>query len=236
MHPYHYIRTHQRGKIPYLVAGGEDHRTGMQDEGVNPYSNLTEYLKTRFATPRVKYRWSGQIIEPVDGLPYIGANALQSRIYVATGYAGNGITFGVLAGIILRDLILDRPNRFASLYDATRLPPLQALGTYVRENVPFPVILAKDRLTGSNVDEGSVESVARGGGKILRVNGEKAAISRDEHGRVCAVSVVCPHLGCDVRWNDLEKTWDCPCHGSRFSRDGRVLNGPAISDLPQVDL
>jgi nitrite reductase/ring-hydroxylating ferredoxin subunit len=197
---------------------------------------LEGYLKKRLGTARVKYRWSGQIIEPVDGLPYIGRNSLQSQVYVATGYAGNGITFGTLAGLILSDLILARPNRYAEVYAATRLAAISSVGTYIRENVAFPATLAADRLTNADVDEGPVGGVARGEGKILVVDGAKTAVSRDEHGRLQGVSAVCTHLGCDVRWNDSEKTWDCPCHGSRFSRDGRVLNGPAVAPLKPVDL
>jgi glycine/D-amino acid oxidase-like deaminating enzyme/nitrite reductase/ring-hydroxylating ferredoxin subunit len=233
--PYHYLRSHVAGSKSYLLAGGEDHRTGMHQNG-QPYARLKRYLSERFPGVRIGYRWSGQIIEPVDGLPYIGPNALQSRIFVATGYAGNGITFGILAGLILRDAILKKPNRFAALFDATRLVPLKALGTYVRENAPFPVILARDRLAGGDVDSGDVSSIAHGEGKVIRVNGETAAVSRGDDGRLLAVSAICTHLGCDVRWNDVDKTWDCPCHGSRFARDGRVLNGPAVTALARVDL
>ena len=236
--PYHYLRTHTIGKTTYLIAGGEDHRTGIEDESAVAFPKLEEYLKTHFAVAsRITHRWSGQIIEPVDGLPYIGRNSFQSRTYVATGYAGNGITFGTLAGMILRDLILDRPNRFSSLYDATRLPSsLHDIGTFVRENAPFPAALVRDRLTRAHVESGPASAVARGEGKVLRINGTTAAVSRDEHGKLQAVSAVCSHLGCDVHWNNAEKTWDCPCHGSRFSRDGRVLSGPATTNLAPVNL
>lgn len=236
--PYHYLRTCTLDHATYLIVGGEDHRTGVVEEGKGALSRLAKYLDNHFpaAASKLEYRWSGQIIEPVDGLPYIGHNSFQSRIFVATGYAGNGITFGTLAGTILCDSILGRSNRFADVYDATRLPTVGTLGTFIRENAVLPVALARDHLTNAHVVDGPAKSVARGEGKVLLIGGVKIAVSRDEQGELQAVSAVCPHLGCSVQWNDVEKSWDCPCHGSRFSRDGQVLNGPALAPLAPMDL
>jgi Rieske Fe-S protein len=181
-----------------------------------------------------EFRWSGQIIEPVDGLPFIGRNAAAQRVFVATGYSGNGMTFGTLAGMIVSDTILGRPNPYADLYDATRIKPIAAAVDYVKENLAFPARLVTDRLTSLNADERPVQSLRPGEGGVFTSDEGKIAVCRDKTGVVHACSAVCTHLGCDVAWNASEQTWDCPCHGSRFSPDGTVINGPAVSDLRRV--
>jgi glycine/D-amino acid oxidase-like deaminating enzyme/nitrite reductase/ring-hydroxylating ferredoxin subunit len=232
--PYHYTRTQQIGGRTYLIVGGEDHRTGMKTDTEACYERLRDYARERFGLDDWAFRWSGQIIEPVDGLPYIGLNALEQHVYVATGYAGNGITYGTLAGIIVSDLILGRPNGYAALYDATRIKPVAGAVDYVKENVVFPVHLVTDRLTSVNADDRAIEALTPGEGAIFNADEGKLAVCRDQRGTVHAVSAVCTHLGCDVAWNHAEQTWDCPCHGSRFSPDGTVINGPAVSDLRKV--
>jgi glycine/D-amino acid oxidase-like deaminating enzyme/nitrite reductase/ring-hydroxylating ferredoxin subunit len=232
--PYHYTRTHTIDGQTYLIVGGEDHKTGEQTDTGLCYDRLATYARERFRTMASEFRWSGQIIEPVDGLPFIGRNAVSQRIYVATGYAGNGITFGTLAGIIAGDLILGRDNPYAALYDATRVKPLASAWDYVKENVGFPAHLITDRLTSLNAEERPVQALAPGEGAIFNSDEGKIAVCRDRQNVVHACSAVCTHLGCDVSWNTSEQTWDCPCHGSRFSPDGTVINGPAVSDLRRV--
>jgi glycine/D-amino acid oxidase-like deaminating enzyme/nitrite reductase/ring-hydroxylating ferredoxin subunit len=229
--PYHYTRVERAGGRTYLIVGGEDHRTGEQGETDVHYERLLEYARERFGLTDASYRWSGQIIEPVDGLPYIGLNTASRHVYVATGYAGNGMTFGTLAGMIISDLVLGRANPYAELYDATRIKPIASAYDYVAENAAFPAHLLKDRLTTFNTDDRPVESLRAGDGGIFAGDEGKVAICRDRAGALHSVSAVCTHLGCDVAWNHAEQTWDCPCHGSRFSPDGRVINGPAVSDL-----
>ena len=229
--PYHYTRIEKAGGRTYLMVGGGDHRTGEEGETDVHYERLLEYARQRFGLTDATYRWSGQIIEPVDGLPYIGLNTASRHVYVATGYAGNGMTFGTLAGMIISDLILGRANPYAGLYDATRIKPIASAYDYVAENAAFPAHLLKDRLTTFNAEERPVESLRPGDGGIFVGDEGKVAICRDREGALHSVSAVCTHLGCDVAWNHAEQTWDCPCHGSRFSPDGRVINGPAVSDL-----
>lgn len=238
--PYHYTRSQEAEGRTFLIVGGEDHKVGLERDTEEAYQRLEEFVRTRFPVRSLAYRWSGQIIEPVDGLPFIGLNSLSHHVYVATGYSGNGITFGTLAGMILADVIAGRENTYADLYDATRVKLLASAKEYISENVDFPKHLVADRLTNLNVETTALAEVARNEGKIVALDGEKYAVYRDSHGKVCALSPVCPHLGCDVRWNTAEKSWDCPCHGSRFSAEGKVVNGPAVTDLaakvlPQED-
>lgn len=232
--PYHYTRTQRDGARTFLIVGGEDHRTGESIDTAACYEQLLAYARSRFGNVETTYHWSGQIIEPVDGLPFIGRNAAAQRIYVATGYSGNGMTFGTLAGLIVSDLVLHRPNRYADLYAATRIKPIASAYSYVTENIAFPLHLVTDRLTSLNASEQAVRSLQPGEGGVFNADEGKIAVCRDRNGVVHACSAVCTHLGCDVTWNMAEQTWDCPCHGSRFSPDGTVINGPAVTDLRRV--
>lgn len=229
--PYHYIRVHQVDGRWYVIVGGEDHRTGDVTETDECFDRLTAYAHERLRFDEVAFRWSGQIIEPVDGLPYIGRNAGSTHVYVATGYSGNGMTFGTLAGMIVVDLIKGSSNAYAELFDATRVTPRASMYDYVAENVAFPLHLVKDRLTNTNADVESLDDLQPGEGGIFASDEGKLAVYRDDRGGLHALSPVCTHLACDVAWNAAEKTWDCPCHGSRFSPEGKVINGPAVSDL-----
>jgi glycine/D-amino acid oxidase-like deaminating enzyme/nitrite reductase/ring-hydroxylating ferredoxin subunit len=233
--PYHYTRTHREAAgTTWLIVGGEDHKVGQDPEPETRFDRLEGYLRTRFGERLVvDERWSGQIIEPVDGLPYIGRNALSSRIYVATGYAGQGITSGTLAGMILTDEVMGQPNPYATLYDATRIKPLAGAREFVRENVDFPTRLVTDRLRRHDQ---AAASLPPGEGAVMTLNGERVAVYRSPGGELHALSPVCTHLGCLVGWNAAEKSWDCPCHGSRFDPAGQVLNGPAVTPLEARDL
>jgi glycine/D-amino acid oxidase-like deaminating enzyme/nitrite reductase/ring-hydroxylating ferredoxin subunit len=234
--PYHYTRPQESDGKWFLIIGGEDHRTGEETNTDAHYESLVAYARERYPMGPVKYRWSGQIIEPVDGLPFIGPNTGSSRVFVATGYAGNGITFGTLAGTMFVDYATGHANPYAALYDATRVKPVASAYDYVAENVLFPYHLVKDRLTSTNADVTSLDDVQRGEGGIFKGDEGKVAVYRDERGNLHGCSPVCTHLACDVAWNTAEKTWDCPCHGSRFSPEGRVINGPATADLRQVPI
>jgi Rieske Fe-S protein len=232
--PYHYTRIHAIDGQTYLIVGGEDHRTGEKIDTGERYERLVAYAQERFKVLNSEFRWSGQIIEPVDGLPLIGRNAVAQRVFVATGYSGNGMTFGTLAGMIVSDTILGHANAYTDLYDATRIKPIAAAVHYVKENLAFLPHLITDRLTLLNPDDRPVGALHPGEGGVFASDEGKIAVCRDKQGVVHACSAVCTHLGCDVAWNNGEQTWDCPCHGSRFSPDGAVINGPAVSDLRRV--
>ncbi len=227
--PYHYIRSARVGDADVVLVGGEDHKTGAEKETHVHYDRLIEWARARFPLTSVHYRWSAQVIEPVDGLPYIGKAPMKKAVYVATGFSGNGMTFGTLGAMMVRDAILGRENPWSSLYAPTRVKPLGGAKNFFAENVDYPAHLVGDRIKAPEAR--SVAEVLPGEGKIVRVGGRKLAVSRDEEGRLRALSPVCTHMGCHVAFNDDEKTWDCPCHGARFDRDGRVVDGPAVKPL-----
>jgi glycine/D-amino acid oxidase-like deaminating enzyme/nitrite reductase/ring-hydroxylating ferredoxin subunit len=230
--PYYYLRVDQRGNSDRLIFGGEDHKTGQAQDTEARYRHLEQTLLDIFPTALVEHRWSGQVIETNDGLPFIGETA--ERQFVATGFGGNGITFGTLAGLMARDGALARENPWQELFSVDRKKLRGGTWDYLKENVDFPYYYVRDRVAGTDGD--SVESVGMGEGKILRLNGQRVACFRDEKGKVTLVSAVCTHMGCIVRWNSAEQTWDCPCHGSRFTPGGKVIGGPAESSLEPVKL
>lgn len=227
--PYHYIRREDIDGETYLIVGGEDHKTGQDGHTETHFRALEEWCRKRFEFDQVDFRWSGQIIHPVDGLPYIGRNSMSDNVFVATGYSGTGMTFGTVAGMLLSDLILGQKNPWEALFDATRVKPWAAALSYVSENVDFPTHLISDRLTPGQ--EPKLDSLKENEGALIRVGAKKVAAYRDPEGQMHLLSPVCPHLGCYVHWNEAEKSWDCPCHGSRFDPVGKLLNGPAVTDL-----
>ena len=234
--PYHYVRLQSAApdtSHEFLIVGGEDHKTGQADDHERRFAALEAWARERFPMiEEVPLRWSGQVMEPVDGLAYIGRNPGGRNVYVATGDSGNGMTHGTIAGLVLCDLILDRGNAWASLYDPSR-KTLRAASEFARENLNVAAQYA-DLLTPGDVD--SVDDVARGTGAIVRRGLKQIAAYRDENGTLHERSAVCTHLGCIVAWNATELSWDCPCHGSRFHPvDGHVLNGPANSALARAD-
>jgi glycine/D-amino acid oxidase-like deaminating enzyme/nitrite reductase/ring-hydroxylating ferredoxin subunit len=222
--PYHYVRL--AGDI--LIVGGEDHKTGQADDGAERLARLESWTRERFPVGPAEFKWSGQVMEPVDGLAYIGRNpGDKGHVFVATGDSGHGMTHGTIAGMLITDLILGRPNEWERLYDPSR-KSLKSAGEYARENLN----VAKQYTDFVTAGEVSSESeIQPGRGAILRQGLKKYAIYRDERGALHRASAVCPHLGCIVHWNSLEGSWDCPCHGSRFGTDGSVLNGPALGGL-----
>lgn len=229
---YHYVRVQAGEHYDMLLVGGEDHKSGQADDGDQRHANLEAWARERFPMIEgVELRWSGQVMEPVDGIAFIGRNPGDPQnVYIATGDSGMGMTHGTIAGILITDLIMKRECAWTSLYDPAR-KTLRAALEYARENLNVAAQY-DDYLTGGDV--GSAEEIAHGEGAIIRRGMSKFAVYRDEQGILHERSAVCPHLGCIVSWNTLEKTWNCPCHGSSFDRYGRVINGPANSDLDEV--
>lgn len=235
--PYHYVRT-QRHSLPdgreelLLIVGGEDHKAGQADDAERRYGSLETWAREYFpAMGAVSYRWSGQVMESVDGLAFIGRNPGDAdNIYIATGDCGMGMTHGTIAGLLLTDLIMGRECPWASLYNPSR-QPVKAMGEFVRESLNV-VAQYTDWVTKGDVER--EEDIANDQGAVLRDGLTKIAAYRDADGTLHTCSAVCTHLNCIVSWNHSEHTWDCPCHGSRFDRFGKVLNGPAITDLAPV--
>jgi glycine/D-amino acid oxidase-like deaminating enzyme/nitrite reductase/ring-hydroxylating ferredoxin subunit len=228
--PYQYLRIDDHPRHQYAIFGGEDHKTGQERDTEARFRRLEDLFAAYVSNAEVKHRWSGQVVETNDGLPLIGE--IAERQFVATGYAGNGMTFGTLGAIMARDAALGRKNPWQDLLAVNRKKLIGGTWNYLKENLDYPYYMIKDRL---NASEGkSLRSLKRREGKILAHRGGRVAASRDQHGKVRMLSPFCTHLGCIVQWNQAESTWDCPCHGSRFQPNGQVIAGPAESPLEQV--
>ena len=238
--PYHYIRLQPAedksgGELDYemLIVGGEDHKTGQAEDTDERFVHLEQWTRERFPMlERIDYRWSGQVMEPVDYMAYIGKNpGTDQHIWIATGDSGNGMTHGTIAGIILNELVQGRRHQWARFYDPSRVK-LKATPDYVKENTNV-VEQFKDYFTKGELDD--IAAIRPGDGAVIGRGRGKIAVYRDERGNIHQRSAVCTHLYCIVRWNHTEKTWDCPCHGSRFSCTGEMQHGPAASDLKSVE-
>jgi len=230
--PYHYVRTQPSDKGELLIVGGEDHKTGQADDQADRWARLIAWTKERFPKAGdVKHRWSGQVFETHDGLALIGlAPGGRTNEYVITGDSGMGMTHGTLGGRLVADLVMGRANPLAGVYSPSRWMP-GALKTLLQENLNMAAQYT-DWLTGGDVS--SADKIPPGHGGLVRSGLTKLAVYRDEKGTVHQMSAVCPHMGGIVQWNPGEKTWDCPCHGSRFGCEGNVTHGPAVEGLKPV--
>lgn len=229
--PYYYLRVEPGETQDYLIFGGEDHKTGQAEDTRQRFENVRAKLRSIAPEATPDREWSGQVIETNDGLPYIGE--IAARQFIATGFCGNGFTFGVTAAAMARDWALDRPNPWQKLFAVNRTAVRGGIWDYLVENFDYPYYFVKDRLTGA--DGASPDSLRSGEGKLLKLNGDVAACARNNSGELFMLSPTCTHLGCLVRWNQAEATWDCPCHGSRFAIDGSVMAGPAESPLERLE-
>ena len=220
----------------YLIIGGEGHKPGRDDDTRRRYDALEGFLRDRFDAGEVNHRWSTHDYLPIDRLPYIGRlRRNDPRILVATGFAKWGLTKGVVAAAILSDAILGRENKWAAAFDAKRLRPKAAARRFVTENGRVAGWFFGDRLR-PRAGRGETDRLAPGDGAVARIGGRHVAVYREDDGRLQAVSARCTHLGCLVGWNRADRTWECPCHGSRFAKDGTLLQGPATKPLPKRTL
>ncbi|WP_187262998.1 FAD-dependent oxidoreductase [Pontibacter beigongshangensis] len=250
--PYHYVRllkgkagdadsdkkdsrntTGSDGSTDLLIVGGADHKTGQEDHPEKHLADLERWMRLKFPIAgELQYSWSGQVMEPVDGLAFIGRNPGDTNnVYIATGDSGHGMTHATIAGMLITDLIMGRPNPWEKLYDPARTN-LKSSGEFLKENLNVAAQF-KDYVTGGEVDDPA--HVMPGTGKIMRKGMSKVAVYCDEQGVQHQCSAVCTHLGCLVNWNNIERSWDCPCHGSRFDPYGRVITGPATKDLEKLE-
>jgi Rieske Fe-S protein len=227
--PYRYVRIEPRGEDDLVILGGADHKTGQASDTSERFRLLEEELRAAVPGCSPTHRWSGQVLGTPDGLPYLGR--LADHRYAATGFSGNGLTFGTVGAMITSDAILERPSPWVDLFDPGRGALWHGLWAYVKENADYPYYRLRDRFAGA---EGkSLRAVERGQGKVVEYRGEKVAAFRDSDGTLAVRSAVCTHMGCLVAWNDAERSWDCPCHGSRFTPGGEVIAGPAQDPLPE---
>src|ERR687891_2682080 len=251
--PYHYVRIQKMDNdddnddknYDLLIIGGEDHQTGnfsSDDDIEKRYSRLESWAKDRFPIEAIEYRWSGQVMEPQDSIAFIGHNPGDNRnnIYIATGDSGNGITHGTIAGILLTDLILGKSNPWTALYDPSRKP--RKVPGAKSEEVGETQSQKAEKPTDQDVQENDKRSSSKSEKKMISLENlkerqgivleeEKIAAYKDHKGQLHTYSAVCTHLGCTVTWNNSEKSFDCPCHGSRYSSLGTVINGPANTAL-----
>jgi glycine/D-amino acid oxidase-like deaminating enzyme/nitrite reductase/ring-hydroxylating ferredoxin subunit len=233
--PYHYVRVAPMDQqYDLLISGGEDHRTGQADKEEIPeeerYEKLSDWTKKRFPQiEEIVYQWSGQVMEPLDYMGFIGKNPGNDNVYIITGDSGNGMTHTTLGGIIIRDLITGKPNSWAELYSPARLP-IKETGTFFKEAVDF-IRQYADFITAADIKQ--INELAAEQGAILGRGVKRYAVFRGENG-IQAYTAICPHMGCVVQWNNEEKTFDCPCHGSRFTKEGVVINGPSTANLERI--
>ena len=227
--PYRYLRVTPDGDDDLVIYGGADHKTGQHDDEEDRFAGLERSLAALVPGVALSARWSGQVIEPVDGLPYIGETA--PRQFVATGFAGNGMTFGTLAGLMAADAVIGRQNPWSGLFDVGRTRAGSAWN-YLLENKDYPYYMIRDRFAGRETR--TLRALRRGEGGLVEHDGQRVAAFRADDGTMTLRSATCTHMGCQVRWNGADRTWDCPCHGSRFAPDGAVLAGPATAPLEAV--
>ena len=232
--PYFSVRSHPAGDDELALVGGQNHRTGHGDGTTERYRSLERRASERLSVDSVEYRWSTQDFVSVDGVPFVGRLGPQSdNVYVATGFGGWGMTNGVAAGLVLSELILDGESQWDDVYRPLRFDAEAADPAFGHHN-EHDVKHAVEDFDGLPRDE-SVDDVEPGQGTVVELDEGPTAVYRDDDGDAHAVSAVCTHMGCLVHWNDGERSWDCPCHGSRFDVDGSVLHGPANGALSERD-
>ena len=228
---YDYLRVDRRHDHDYVIFGGDDHKTGQVEHTSECYARLERRLKKLLPEISITHRWSGQVVETNDGLPFIGETS--DRQFVATGFSGNGMTFGTLSAMMFVDYVTGVANPWKDLFDPGRTKVLGGVWDYLKENADYPYYMVRDRFV--SVGGKSLRAIARGTGEVIEVEGQPAAVYRGLDSKIYLRSAVCTHMGCYVHWNDAERTWDCPCHGSRFKTNGDVMAGPAEEPLAPIE-
>lgn len=228
--PYNYTRWADSEKPGLLLIGGFDHKTGHGDPAES-VRRLEEYVRERFRVQAIQQHWSAEFFEPADGVPFIGRVPTYGNTYLATGFSGTGMTYGTAAGVILSDLAQGIESPWADVFSPSRLKPLAEAAGLISENVDTAVRFVADRFAGEKIE--SLDEIAAGEGRLIQYQGEQLAAYRDDGGQLHLLSPACTHAGCHVKWNGVEKTWDCPCHGGRYSAKGERIYGPPPKDLEQ---
>jgi glycine/D-amino acid oxidase-like deaminating enzyme/nitrite reductase/ring-hydroxylating ferredoxin subunit len=223
------VRPYSNEQGSFLLVLDASHKLGHVKQTEESFKKVEEYLRAHFDVDKVEYTWAAQNYKAADKIPFIGTSPMEDNIYIATGFAADGLIYGTLAAMIISEAIAGKENKWAKIYDPKRFTPAASAGRFAKENIDVATHLIKDYLFKGTEKE--LEAVKAGEGKIVEIDDKKLAAYRDEQGKLHLVSPVCTHLGCMVHWNGGEKSWDCPCHGSRFSVDGEVLEGPAFNAL-----
>ncbi len=233
--PYHYYRTQEVDGIKYLIAGGEDHKTAHVKNTEECFRKLEAHVRTHFHVEEVSFKWSSQYFEPSDGLAYIGhLPGNPNRVFVATGFGGNGMTYSHIAAILLTELINTGQSKYEKLFHPGRLKPIAGFSNFIKEGADVVAQFIGKKLSKEKLTE--LADLAPGEARLVKYEGASLALYKDEQGILHAVNPTCTHVKCTVDWNSAEKSWDCPCHGARYSPDGKVLTGPAGKDLEVVEI
>jgi Rieske Fe-S protein len=228
--PTRSVRPHHENGETFVILGGEGHKVGQDEDTRRRYAALESWARERFDVRAIAYRWSAQDYMPVDNVPYIGRlTPNNERILVATGFKKWGMTTGTIAGMILSETVMGRESPWSPVFNATRLDVRRSVQQFIAENLNVAKRFVGDRLALLKVPD--LSDLAPGEGKIVTMHGEKVGAYRDEAGGLYGVSPICAHMGCAVTWNTAERTWDCPCHGSRYDIDGHAIQGPTVKNL-----
>ncbi len=223
-------RLYEREGERFVMVIGAEHRVGQAKNNEENIRELEEFAREQYGLTETAFRWGGQHYKPADLLPYIGPESRGSRVFVATGFSTDGLVYGTLAGMLIADAIAEKENEWADLYNAHRFTPLKSAGNIVGQGLNVAKQYLK-KWTGETVNEKDFDHIPNGEGGIVEVEGKTIAAYRDDSGALHTLSAVCPHMKCIVNWNRAERTWDCPCHGSRFDTKGEVLEGPAFGGM-----
>lgn len=226
--PSRSLRSQASDDGELILVGGEHHKVGQGGDTVKHYEALIEFADKTFKLEDIPYRWSAQDCMTLDGVPYVGHfTSKTSNMYIATGYGKWGMTNGMASAILLKDLIVHGKSPWQDVYNPSRRTITASAKNFIVENINVAEKLIGGKLTTppNNID------IKPGEGKIIETNKQKAGAYRDEKGTLHVVDTTCTHMGCELQWNSAEKSWDCPCHGSRFSYEGDVLEGPAVKPL-----
>jgi Rieske Fe-S protein len=223
-----YFRSHNYREGQMLIIGGQDHKTAHGDDLMSHYANLKSYAKDNFNVEKFLYKWSTQDYITIDGLPYVGnLTSSSENIYVATGYGEWGMTNGTAAANILTDLIVKKQSPYQDVYNPSRHISATGIKSFVKENFDVATQLIKGKLQSGQHDF----ILKNDEGDIVSLDGERYGAYRDKKGDLHIVDITCTHIGCELKWNSAERSWDCPCHGSRFTFEGDIIEGPAVSRL-----
>lgn len=231
--PYHYYRTQEIDGKKFVIAGGEDHKTGEEPDTESRYKNLETYFRNYFNIDEITYRWSSQYYQSADGLAYIGQlPGNPENVYVATGYGGNGMIFGSIAALVLPGLIKTGQHPYKELYNPSRIKPVAGFNNFVKEAADVVSKLTEKIIGAPKIKE--LDDIKTGEGKVVKYDGDSLAIYKDKNDELHTVSSACTHIKCNVAWNNTELVWECPCHGSRFTMDGEMITAPARKDLEKI--
>lgn len=233
--PYHYYRTQEVEGTMYLIAGGKDHKTAHEENTDKSFLQLEAQVLKHFPVENIEYRWSSQYFEPSDGLPYIGhLPGHPQHIYVATGFGGNGMVYSHVAALTLKEILLNEEEKYSSLFNPNRIKPVAGFTNFIKHNADVVKQFAGKWFAHEEIQE--LADLAPGEGKVVSYNKQKIGLFKHETGALYAVNPICTHMKCEVKWNVAERSWDCPCHGARYSYDGSVITGPADRDLEQISI